>query len=298
MLKPQAIIISFLIIFNLLGCADTGTVRRARSVRDISEKEALDTMSAKPRFNARRRFTYLMAWNNIPIGRIIAEVGDIKNYRGRDVYPVTLVTESNKFLSRIYRVEDTYISYIDTRTMTSRRYEADRKEGSYRKHVIVEYDFDEMEAVYTNLTDGSVKRCPIEENVQDPLSAICYFMTLPVVPGEKISMTVNLNEKNYRLFGKIGNIDVVRLSRLGSFPAFKVRPYVELGSERVRKGKAWVYFAGDKRRYPLYGVVLIPFGRVTATLREVKDGSTPGVATPGVATPGVEQVEQERQRRG
>ena len=271
MRKVQVIVISFLMAISILGCANTGTIKALRRAGDISKEKALSSMLTGPRFHVRKRLTYLMAWNNIPIGTIRAESGDVMGYRGHDVYVMTLVTESNNFLSRIYRVEDTYTSYIDTRTMTSCRYEADRKEGNYRKHVIVEYDFEKMEAIYTNLTDGSVKRCPIKENVQDPLSAICYFMTLPLEPGESIGITVNLNEKNYRLFGKIENVDVVKLPRLGSFPAFKMRPYAELKKKRVKKGKAWMYFAADKDRYPLYGVVLIPFGRVTATLKSVED---------------------------
>jgi hypothetical protein len=155
--------------------------------------------------------------------------------------------------------------------MTSRRYEADRKEGNYRKHVIVEYDFEKMEAVYTNLTDGTVKRCPISKNVQDPLSAICYFMTLPITLGEEVNMTVNLNEKNYQLFGKVEAVNVVKLPRLGSHPAFKLRPYAKLKGKHLRRGSGWMYFSADENRYPLYGVVLIPFGRVTATLRTIED---------------------------
>jgi hypothetical protein len=205
------------------------------------------------------------------VGRIIAENTGVVNYKGRDVYVVKLVTESNEFLSMIYRVEDTYISYVDVETMTSRRYEADRKEGSYRKHVVVEYDFEEMKAIYTNHTDGTVKTCSIEENVQDPLSAICYFMTLQVESGQEVNITVNLNEKNYRLFGRIGDERTIKVPHLGSVPAFKVRPYAEVKGKPVKKGKAWLYFSADKNKFPVYGVVVIPFGSVTARLRGIED---------------------------
>lgn len=255
----------------MLGCAGTGTVKSIKSVKDISEEEVLSSISVKPRFPVGKRLTYLMAWNGIPVGTVTAESGEVIDYRGYDVHVMTVVTESNRFLSKIYRVEDKYTSYVDARTITSRRYEADRKEGNYRKHVIVEYDFDKKEATYTNLTDGSVKRCPIEADVQDPVSAICYFMTMPVTPGEKLRIVINLNEKNYQLFGKVGRIEVVALSHMGMYPAFKIRPYAELGGKRVRKGRAWMYFGADKDRYPLYGVVLIPFGKVTATLKSVEN---------------------------
>ena len=270
MRKIQVIILLLLISWTS-GCASTGTIKSLEKAKNVSKENIAASMLAKPHFFTRERLTYLMAWNRIPIGSIVAEVGEVSTYRGRDVYVVRLVTRSNKFLSKIYNVEDIYTSYIDTKTMTSRRYEADRKEGNYRKHVIVEYDFDKNEAINTNLTDGTVKRSTIEKNVQDPLSALCYFMTLPVGLGDKISMTVHLNEKNYKLFGKIESVDVVKLPALGGFPAFRVRPYAVLDSKRVKKGHGWLYFMVDKKRYPVYGIVWIPFGVVTSTLSKVEE---------------------------
>ncbi len=269
MKKIHIVTLFLFAVFLSSGCANTGAVISLKSDKNISEEKVINAISDEVKFHTRKRFIFLMAWNGIPVGTITAESGDMKRYKGRDVYVAKLVTESNKFLSKIYRVEDTYTSYIDAETNSSVRYEADRKEGNYRKHVVVEYDFVSMEAIYTNLTDGSVKRCSINKDVQDPLSTICYFMTLPLTPGQVIKLTVNLNEKNYNVQGKVENIRLIKLPRLGTFPAFKIRPYVSLGGKAVKKGKAWLYFAADETRYPLYGVVKIPFGKVTATLREV-----------------------------
>lgn len=212
-----------------------------------------------------------MAWNGIPVGYITASFGEISKYLEYDVYSVTLKTESNRFLSKIYKVDDVYTSYIDVNTITSRRYEADRKEGNYKKHVIVEYDFTAKKAIYTSLTDGSIKHSDIKENVQDPLSAMCRFMTLAIKVGEKINITVNLNEKNYDLYGVIERLDVIKIPGMDYYPAFRVRPYAFLGNEEYKKGSAYLYFAAGEKRYPLYGVVYIPFGKVTATLKSIED---------------------------
>jgi len=271
MKKLQVIIIGIFLACNLLGCAGTAHIKKIETVKDVSIEKVEESLKERPRFQSGKRFIYLIAWNRIPVGRIIAEASDIRTYRDREAYVVKVVTESNRFLSKIYRVEDTYTSYIDAETMTSLHYEADRKEGNYRKHLVVEYDFEKMEAIYTNLTDGSVKKCAIEKNVQDPVSGLCNFMTLPAKPGEEVTMTVNLNMNNYVLSGKIEEIEVIALPELGAFPAFKIRPYVKLKGEKVDKGKAWMYFTADEKRFPLYGVVIIPFGRVTATLRSVEE---------------------------
>ncbi|MFH1878412.1 MAG: DUF3108 domain-containing protein [Candidatus Omnitrophota bacterium] len=271
MLKVQFIRFAVFYLFLLYGCAGMHKVTPVNVTEESARNELYSAISvpAGKEFYINRRFTYVIAWNNIPVGRIMAESLDMKEYRGRKAYEVKLVTESNDFLSKIYRVEDKYVSYIDAVTMTSLRYEADRKEGKYRKHVIVEYDFENMRAVYTNLTDGSVKECEIETNVQDPLSAMCFFMTMPVRLNENIRLTVNLNEKNYRLSARVEDFEALKVGDMGIFPAFKIRPYAELDGSRVNRGRAWIYFSADNNRYPLYGVVRIPFGTVTATLTEV-----------------------------
>ena len=258
-------------VYAFSGCASTGIVKKITKMEGVSEQEIIDNLAVRVPFEEKKRFIYLMAWNRIPVGRIVAEIEGRTQYKGREVFIVKLVTESNKFLSKIYRVEDTYISYVDVETFTSRRYEADRKEGNYRKHVVVEYNFEKLEATYTNLTDGSVKTSSINKEVHDPLSAIYYFMTLPVVPEDKVKITVNLNRKNYDVYGIVDSIEAVKLKNFGLIPAFKIKPYVELENKQVRKGTAWLYCAADETRYPLYGVVKIPFGTVTATLVEVED---------------------------
>ncbi len=271
-MRKLHIIFTLLLIFSFSGgCANTGKVRTLESSQAISEEKAVSDISKQIPFHVNKRFVFLIAWNGIPVGSITAQSNDIIEYRGRKVYVVTVVTASNKFLSKIYRVEDKYTSYVDVETMSSMRYEADREEGTYRKKVIVEYDFDKMEAIYYSLLDGSVKRCKITDNVQDPVSAMCYFMTLPIKPGDKISYVVNLNEKNFDVYGEVKEIEVVKLPELGSFPAFRIVPSATLRGKVYRKGRGWMYFSADENRYPLYGVIRIPFGRITATLRTIEN---------------------------
>lgn len=239
--------------------------------KNMTSEDAKREMNVKRPLMVRKRLIYRIAWNGIPVGRIIGETQDIIDYRGRKVYVATLKTESNVFLSMIYRVADTYLSYVDVEDMSSRRYEADRKEGRYRKHVVVEYDFDSKEAIYTNHTDGSVKRCSITEPVHDPVSAMCYFMTLPVKQGDKVHVTINLNEKNYELYSIVEDLGLVKLPRLGEYSAFRIKLHAFLNGKEYRKGNAWMYFATGEKRLPLYGEVKIRFGKITATLCREED---------------------------
>ncbi len=263
------------LIFLSAGCSGRGVV----STRPVLDEEICpgDMASAhvpdmaSGSFHERKRFTYHIAWNGIPVGSVTAESGDIFKFRERDVRDVRVVTRSNRFLSAIYRVEDVFSSYVDVDTMSSMRYEANRREGLYRKHVIVEYDFDGMRAIYTNLTDGSVKSSPIYEDPHDPVSAVCYFLSVPLSPEEDVDLVVNLNEKNYEVRVKVEGGRKVTVPAVGSRKAFKVTPRMSIDGEEFSPGRASAYVSADDDRYPMYGVVRIPFGTVTATLVKVED---------------------------
>ena len=156
----------------------------------------------------------------------------------------------------------------------SRHYTATRREGRYKKDLVVNYDFEKLIAYHKNLRDKSVKTCPIEENLQDPVSAAYYFRTIPIEVGETKKIIVNLNEKNYEVFGKIKKVATIDLKDIGKFNAFLIKPYAILNGERLKKATAWGYFSADEKRLGLYIVIKvlsIPFvGEVSATLENVE----------------------------
>jgi uncharacterized protein DUF3108 len=279
--RNNIILFIIFVVFVSQGCASTGVIKTLPTENrpiEINEKqknvltreEAEEVLTKRPNIILGEKLTYMIAWNGIPVGFITAKVTGPFDYQGNDVYQVVLKTESNKYLSRIYKVEDTYISYVGVKDLASKRYEADRKEGNYKKHVVVEYDMDKMKAEYTSLTDGSVKYADIKEPVHDLVSAMYYFLSVPVKLHDKVNITVNLNEKNYELYGEVEQFDVVKLPSLGSHTAFRVRPYALLKGKHYKKGSGYLYFSTAEKRYPLYGVVWIPFGKVTATLKTIE----------------------------
>ncbi|MBF0253357.1 MAG: DUF3108 domain-containing protein, partial [Candidatus Omnitrophica bacterium] len=243
-----------------------------KNVEIFQEKTIVEALENEAGLSVKtKKYTYLMAWNSIPVGSIYAQVGPFTEYQGKKVLMVSVKTESNKFLSKIYRIDDVFISYIDLDTFRCIRHEANRKEGNYRKNLIIDYDFENLTATYSNLKDGSVKKCEILPDSHDILSVIIEFTTLPVKPGETLHMELNLNEKNYDLYGYVESLEVVILPGKKYVPAFKIKPYAMLDGKKYERGKGYLYFSADKNRDPIYGAVEIPFGKVTATLKSIDE---------------------------
>lgn len=258
----------------LLTCV-TGCMRTARISRPpAGAMKADQVLAPEARLTLGEKLTFRARWNGIPVGRATATVEEIMPFKGYKVYKVVVVVRTNKVLSTLFKVEDTFTSYIDTTTLTSRHFEGIIREGRYKKDVVVDYDFENSIASYTNLLDGNVKTAPIEKNVHDPISAAYFFRTMPVTVGDDVRLIVNLNEKNYEAVAVIGKKVKVKISRLGSFNAFLVKPYVKLHGKRERRGEAWGYLSCDEKRFCLYLVVKvleIPWiGRVAATLEKVE----------------------------
>ena len=259
------------ILILLTGCARTAVVRRQAA----SEASSQEIESPMPHFIIGERFTYFAAWKGIPIGSATATVEELTTFKGREVYKIVVVATTNKFLSKLFPVKDTYTSYMDKEKLISRRYEASLREGRYKKDLVVDYDSKKNVATYTNLTDGSVKMYPTGKDVRDPICAAYYLRTIPLKLGDRIDIAMNLCENNYEVIGDIAERVSVSISKMGTFQAFLIRPYVKLHGVRQRRANAWGYLSADKKRIALFMVVRvleIPWiGNVTVTLQKIEN---------------------------
>ncbi|MFH1380895.1 MAG: DUF3108 domain-containing protein [Candidatus Omnitrophota bacterium] len=268
-MKRRNILIALLVILFLSGCAGGAKVRRLSKPEVFREEAPL----AKCGLTVGENFIFSASWKGIPIGQAEISVEKLMPWREYIVYKVVVTARTNAFLSKLFPVEDTFISYIDRDKYISRHFEAIIKEGRYRKHLVVDYDFVKFIATYRNLKDGSVKTCPIEKDVQDSISAAVFFRTMPVEVGKTARITVNQNEENYTIITSIDREVDVTIPGVGTFTAFLVKPYIELKGKPLRRAKAWGYMSSDKNRIPLFlsvQVLEIPWiGEVTATLKSV-----------------------------
>ena len=259
------------------GCAGTAKIRRPSASNASAGEVALPEAT----LIVGERLTFLAAWKGIPVARATATVDALMSFKEYEVYKVVVTAKTNKFLSKLFRVEDTFTSYVDKEKLISRRYEAIIREGKYKKDLVVDYDLDRGIAMNKNLLDGTVKESPIEKDVHDPISAAYSLRTMPIKVGDEVRMTVNLNEKNYKVIADVEKAVTIDLSGVGEFGAFLIRPYVILEGKRQKRGKAWGCLSTGKKRLAAYmavRVLEIPWiGEVTATLEKVEYLKEPGL---------------------
>ncbi len=217
------------------------------------------------------KLTYNMRWTVFNVGTLTAEIKGFRLYKGRLVYVFQLHLRSNEWLSKIYAINSVFTSYMDAERMQTLREEVDRKEGSYRKHAVVEYDQDNHQAYFHSYTDNTSKSFPIPPGVQDALSSVYYFRTLPLTVGGEVQYKIVAGETVYDF-----SADLLKQKKISSGPfksqeAILVRPYATLNGKAAREGSMIGYFSTITTKIPLAATIKTPlFTSASAFLVDVE----------------------------
>jgi len=246
---------------------------RKKKAKELKEKKIV-IESPMQRLPEHEKLYYTVRWLGIPVGMITASINGIRKINGRDAYELEVIAKANDFCSKIYRVEDRFVSYMDVEGLYTLRHEVNRREGRYKKDAVTNFDQERHVANFENFLDGSKKTFKIPEGVQDTLSASYYFRLLPIEVGKKIDYKVCNNESNYNLFGLVRTKKFVRLPRIGRKAAFHIQPYAKvITGSKVKRGRVSGYFSCDKYRIPLLAVVEAPvLTKVTVSLYKIETG--------------------------
>jgi hypothetical protein len=179
------------------------------------------------------------------------------------------VLKTNGFCSKIFPVNDRYVSYVDKEHLRTVRHEVYRREGKYKKDAITVFDHANGKAYFRNLLDKSEKVFDIPEGVQDFLSAYYFFRSLSLKVGDKIRYTVSTNEKNYQVVVMVKSKTALKLGALGKKKALLIQPYVMLKGKELKKGAARGYYGLEGSRPLLGAVITAPlFTKITAFLTQ------------------------------
>ncbi len=224
----------------------------------ISEAAQITISPPASRLPEREKCVFTVTWLGIKVGTITATINGIKKINGRDAYVLEAIAKTNEFCSRIYPINDRYVSYMDTEKLCTLRHEVYRREGRYQKDAITDFDQTAHKAYFRNLLDKSKKVVDIPDRVQDSLSAAYYFRMIPVEICKPIEFCVYNNEQVYDLCGVADKKKTVMIPRIGARDGFRIQPYALLKGAIVKKGRASGYFSCDKKRVPLLVSIRAP----------------------------------------
>ncbi len=259
----------FLCLF-LSGCSSLShfTYKQELKVEQQVHFSADEVKTPPQHFRVGEKLEYDISWMGLNVGNGTLEVRDTTEINGRKAYHLAVTTRSNRFLSTFYPVEDEIQSFVDMETLAPYRFEKQQKEGRYRAHEEMIYDQASHKATYHSIKNNTTKEMEIPPNVQDSLSTLYFFRTLPLEIGKSAFIDVNADEKNWRLEIKVLKSGLLRLFGKEEIPAVLVEPLAKFHGVFIRKGRMQIWFSLDEKRVPLYMKAHVPFGIVEVVLKK------------------------------
>ena len=264
----------FLMAIVLGGCATSNAVKiqnQVKSEEQVARAREIQIQKPPDYFKVGERLTYDVRWLGARVGEVVSTIKSAETQNGREVYVVELTARTNGFCSKIYRIFDRYVSYIDKEDLTSHKHIAQRSEGKYRKDAVTVFDRQNQKAYFQNAVDNSKKTFDIPPLCRDPISAIYYFRTLDVKLRDKVYYKVVNNEEVYDLYALIKDKKFITIENKKTYESFYIEPYALLKGERYKKGNASIYVSSDGQRLPVLGIIKAPlFTRITVSLASIE----------------------------
>jgi hypothetical protein len=214
-------------------------------------------------FGQGERLVYSIGWYNVVGGTATLDM-DEAEYQGTPVYRVRSLAKSNAFVSVFFPVEDRIESLIDRVTLTALRLDVKQRQGKRKRDRVTE--FDQVHHTATVVKNGKRNVFEIPPDVQDSLSCLYYFRSLPPIKvGETVTIDVHESNKNWRL-AIVGQKRERIETEAGKFMTIRTKAKVEFEGVFLEKGDVYVWFSDDERRLPVRMDSKIKIGRISAKL--------------------------------
>jgi hypothetical protein len=253
------LLVAALLLVPAYGVADS---RPAPPIDVIPVKGAKLSEDAAPvPFGIGEKSFFEVRFGSLRVGSGSLEVVGIESVRGRDTWHTTFNVQGGTFF---YRVNDSYESWMDTRTLNSLLFIRQIQEGARER--AQNFEIIPEKGVYVERTRQDNKTL---KTVADPLDegAFLYFMrTVPLKVGE----TYDFN----RYFIPDRNpvrVTVLRKERItvpaGTFNAIVVQPVIKTKGIFSEKGQAEVWLSDDSTRMLLQVKSKLSFGSLNLFLK-------------------------------
>ena len=221
-----------------------------------------------PSFFFGERLVYDISWAGLRVGEAVLQSESGEPFNGRDVFRLVSTAKSNKFLSYFYPVNDRVESIIDAKGLYSYKITLDQKHGMWQRNRVVQFDQEEHTAELQ--AKGRTSKFDVPPQVQDSLSSLYYFRTIPnLISGTSVYINVHESKKNWKLEVQILGHETLRTA-LGTVPTIKVKAVVLYEGLLMNKGDLYVWLTDDARRIPVLMNGKVSIGSVTATLARLE----------------------------
>ena len=185
----------------------------------------------------------------------------------KPVYHITGTGVTNSKYDWIFKVRDTYETFLDTATLKPYKFIRNVHEGDYKKYENVTFNHSANTAL---TTDGVFKVPPC---IQDVVSSVFYARNIDFdkyKAGDKISFNMFIDNEIYNMYIRYLGKEIVK-TQYGKFRAIKFKPLLVKGSLFEGGEKMTVWVSDDGNKIPLRIESPIVVGSVKADMMSYRN---------------------------
>jgi hypothetical protein len=239
-----------LFLVFLIGVAWTGI--RAAKLRVVNNQS----------FQAGENYVYKVKYGILTIGQANVDVHDnITTVNGRPCYRVN-VEGRTAGMASIWRVKNTYRSFIDTTAIIPHRFVYSARENNYAKDQV--FDFDHNRNLVKRTEKENITEYKVPEYVQDVISGYYYLRTIDFSKmriGEQVNAPMFFDDELYNMRVKYAGKAVVK-TKFGRINVLKLNPV--LPQNKLFKGEEAIriFVSDDTNRVPIRLEIDFSFGTI------------------------------------
>ena len=235
---------------------------------------ARDTRPAPPReqavpFAAGEALTYDVSWSStLTAGTATVRVAEKKPSFGSLAYYVVAEGRPTALVSKLYTLYYKVDTLLDAYTLLPQRGSVYSEEGKRHRMKSTLFDRAKKTAEYQVVTTTTVKKTMTTSGVaQDPLGALYVLRSIPLKPGEKITMPICDNGANYKVLIEAGAVEPIKTG-VGVLQAQKLTMTPQGADVGARGLTLWL--SADSARAPVKMSAQLPVGAFVLTLASRK----------------------------
>ncbi|MGH9395437.1 MAG: DUF3108 domain-containing protein [Terriglobia bacterium] len=251
-----------------------GSLAFAQNSAAPASLHALPASSPLP-FGPGETLTYNVTWSIFPAGQVVASLKQI-GAGAEDAYQIDTLARSDGFVSLLFKIDNTYHSVFDPRTLCSRQINKTINEGGRHKQTHIVFDSAKRMAVLDERdmgkpnhplkhTENAIPAC-----VEDIVTAFYDLRRQPMQVGGKIHLPINDGSKTHEVIVDVQAREQVQ-TPIGRRYAFRLEPRA-LGDLYKKKGRLLIWISDDAERLPLRIKAIMLIGTITGNLESVTHG--------------------------
>lgn len=230
-------------------------------------------------FTDGEEFSYIISYNWGPIwvdAGIVTFSTKLEQKNNRPVWHLTSTGRTYLSYDFLFKVRDTYETWLDTATLRTIEFRRYIYEGGYQLQNRSWFDYSRNQVFSnTKINDGPMKTDTVNMGTCtfDMLSAVYYVRALSTGSFHKqksLPVRVAIDDSTYRIDVRWLGIEIVEHPNGERYTCNKFSATMVEGTIFTKDQEAFVWVSDDPKRIPVYVEAKILVGTVKAYLKEVK----------------------------